>query len=100
MPPPAQTNRPYYQYYPAGAPHNAITNAPPRMPQPEQPALAPPPTNNYPGKSLGFQPIIAPPLPISARQQAELQQLLQRYQANEITPAQYQERRAKILSGH
>lgn len=41
--------------------------------------------------------IKAPPLPISQEQQAELQGLLQQYMANQITPAQYQERRAQII---
>jgi hypothetical protein len=41
----------------------------------------------------------APPLPISASQQQQLQALLQQYQADQITPAQYQAERQKILSG-
>ncbi len=55
---------------------------------------------SYPGKQLGLQPIVAPPLPISAEQQAQLQALLARYDANAITPEQYQIERAKILAGH
>jgi hypothetical protein len=50
------------------------------------------------GQQLGFQPIVAPPLPISAAQQAQLQALLQKYDANTITPEQYQAERAKILA--
>jgi hypothetical protein len=55
---------------------------------------------SYPGKQLGLQPIVAPPLPISVEQQAQLQALLARYDANAITPEQYQIERAKILAGH
>jgi hypothetical protein len=45
-----------------------------------------------------FEQITAPPLPISQQQQAELQSLLSQYLANQITPAQYQEQRARILA--
>jgi hypothetical protein len=54
----------------------------------------------YPGKELGLQPIAAPPLPISPAQQAQLQALFERYNANAITPEQYQIEREKILAGH
>jgi hypothetical protein len=48
---------------------------------------------------LGLQPITAPPLPISASQQAQLQALLEKYTASTITPEEYQAGRAKILAG-
>lgn len=51
-----------------------------------------------PGRELGLQPIVAPPLPISATQQAQLQALLEKYDSGAITPVQYQTERAKILS--
>jgi hypothetical protein len=47
---------------------------------------------------LGLQPILAPPLPISPAQQAQLQALIERYNDNAITPEQYQIERAKILA--
>jgi hypothetical protein len=50
-------------------------------------------TNSVPSD----EPIKAPPLPISQEQQAELQNLLQQYMANQITPGQYQQRRAQII---
>jgi hypothetical protein len=50
-------------------------------------------TNSVPSD----EPIKAPPLPISQEQQAELQTLLQQYMANQITPGQYQQRRAQII---
>jgi hypothetical protein len=46
-----------------------------------------------------FESITAPPLPISQEQQAELQNLLSQYMANQITPTQYQAQRAKVLAG-
>ncbi|MGB7770049.1 MAG: hypothetical protein WBN22_14535 [Verrucomicrobiia bacterium] len=52
----------------------------------------------YPGKELGLKPITAPPLPISPMQQAQLQALLDKYDANIITPEQYQAARTKILA--
>ncbi|HXB58818.1 MAG TPA: hypothetical protein VNU95_04615 [Candidatus Acidoferrales bacterium] len=45
------------------------------------------------------QPVTAPPVPLSEGQQQQLQALLQQYVANQITPAQYQAARAKIIGG-
>ena len=53
----------------------------------------------YPGRSLGFNPIEPPPLPVSAEQETALRALLGRYMANEITPDQYQAERKKIRDG-
>lgn len=55
-------------------------------------------TANKPAAELGLKPIVAPPLPISADQQAQLQALLQRYEAGAITPVEYQAERKKILN--
>ncbi|MGH7942067.1 MAG: hypothetical protein ACREFR_13455 [Limisphaerales bacterium] len=51
-------------------------------------------TNSAPN----FENITAPPLPVSPEKQSELQSLLSQYMANQITPAQYQEQRQKILA--
>jgi hypothetical protein len=51
-----------------------------------------------PGPELGLKPMAAPPLPISTDQQAQLQALLEKYNAGTITPVQYQTERAKILN--
>jgi len=53
---------------------------------------------NYPGKELGLKPIVAPPLPISAAKEAQLQALLERYKADQITPEEYHSQRAAILA--
>jgi len=53
---------------------------------------------NYPGKELGLKPIVAPPLPISPAKEAQLQGLLEKYKADQITPEQYHTERAKILA--
>ena len=53
-------------------------------------------TNSTPIQS--YAPINAPPLPISPEKQSELQNLLSRYMANQITPVQYQEERARIMA--
>lgn len=42
----------------------------------------------------------APPLPITAAQQAQLQELLAKYMANEISPEEYHTQRAAILGEH
>jgi hypothetical protein len=59
-----------------------------------------PQTNAAPNivKEPGLQPIVAPPLPVSADQQAQLNALLMKYKANAITPGQYQTERTKILA--
>lgn len=49
-------------------------------------------------KEPGLQPIVAPPLPIAADKQAQLNALLEKYEANAITAGQYQAERAKILA--
>jgi hypothetical protein len=47
----------------------------------------------------GLKPIVAPPLPISAAKQAQLDTLLNLYKADRISPADYQKQRAAILAG-
>ncbi len=67
------------------------------------PAFSRPPRSanaNNPGGELGLKPIQAPPLPISSEQQAQLQALLEKYDANAVTPEQYQAEREKILAEH
>ena len=87
-PPPPQTQ-------PAAT--TPVKPAPPAV----QPVVMPPPppqNPNYPGKDMGLGPITAPPLPISPAKQAQLQGLLERYKADQITPEQYHAERAKILA--
>lgn len=48
--------------------------------------------------SLQDAPLNAPPLPITPEKQAELQNALSRYMANQLTPVQYQEERARIMA--
>jgi hypothetical protein len=64
------------------------------------PAVKPPsPANaSYAGKTLGFKPIEAPPPPVSAQKEAELQALLARYLANQVSPEEYQKERTAILA--
>jgi hypothetical protein len=61
---------------------------------------SPPSQSNpgYPGRELGLKPITAPALPISPAKQAQLQGLLERYKADQITPEQYHTERARILA--
>jgi hypothetical protein len=47
---------------------------------------------------LGLTPIEAPPLPISAAKQEQLQAILEKYKADQISPAEYQTQRAAILA--
>jgi hypothetical protein len=52
----------------------------------------------FTGKELGLKPIEAPLLPVTATQQAQLQALLAKYKANQITPEEYHRQRAEILA--
>ena len=47
---------------------------------------------------LGMQPLPAPALPISAAKQQQLEALLTRYKADQVTPEEYQTQRAAILA--
>jgi hypothetical protein len=53
---------------------------------------------DYAGKSLGLKQIEAPPVPVSAQKEMELQALLAKYMANQISPDEYQKARAVILA--
>jgi hypothetical protein len=50
------------------------------------------------GNEPGFKPIIAPPLPISMTKEEQLQALLDKYKADQITPEEYFKQRAAILA--
>ena len=76
----------------------SVQTAPVQTPVAATQPLPPPANVNYPGKSLGLKPIEAPALPISADKEAQLQALLAIYKADQITPAEYQAQRAKILA--
>jgi hypothetical protein len=49
-------------------------------------------------KSPALQPIESPPLPISADKEQRLTELLRKYKADELSPEQYHQERAKILA--
>jgi len=46
----------------------------------------------------GFESLQAPPLPVSGSKEARLGELLKQYKADQITPEQYHQRRARILA--
>lgn len=62
----------------------------PKAEKKRKPRASPPPPS--------FQPGAGPSLNISADKQQRLAELLRRYQADELTPAQYHQERAKILA--
>ncbi len=109
--PPVQTPAPAATMTPAVAPAPA-TPATPAVavaPAPAAPAtpvakpVAASPASagntNYPGMEPGFTPIVAPPLPISAAKEQQLDALLVQYKADQITPEEYHKQRAAILAG-
>jgi hypothetical protein len=82
---------------PAPAPAPAVAAAPAPQNEPAPPAEPKKPKQPAPRAASGFEPIAAPPLPISAEKQQKLTELNRRYFADEITPDQYHLERAKIL---
>jgi hypothetical protein len=83
----------------------ASGKVPPSLAMPATPKVKPDvksPSNQinavFPGKELGLKPIEAPLLPISAAKEAQLQALLVKYRADQITPEEYQKQRAEILA--
>jgi hypothetical protein len=75
---------------------NAIAAQPPVKPALSKPA--PPASVKQAGNEPGFKPIVAPPLPISMTKEEQLQALLDKYKADQITPEEYFKQRAAILA--
>jgi hypothetical protein len=50
------------------------------------------------GKDSVLQPMMAPPLPISAAKKQQLDGLLLQYEADRVSPSEYQTQRAAILA--
>jgi len=83
----------------AAAEHAALaTAATPAANKPEKKEKAKPEASDYAGKELGMKPIAAPALPISASKEEQLQALLAKYKADQLTPEQYHKQRAAILA--
>jgi hypothetical protein len=74
--------------------------APSPAPQPGIPNRPSQVTAKVPSKELGLKSIESPYVPISPAQQAQLDDLLAKYKANEITPVEYHKQRAEILAQH
>jgi type IV secretory pathway VirB10-like protein len=55
-------------------------------------------TTGVAAKNMAFQPMQGPPPPISAAKEAQLQALLAKYEADQISSAEYQTQRAAILA--
>jgi hypothetical protein len=74
--------------------------APPATPKAKPVVKTPSNQNNaiISGKELGLKPIESPLLPISAAKEAQLQALLAKYKADQISPEEYHNRRAEILA--
>jgi hypothetical protein len=76
-----------------GKPNQLASRNPPSTPVNPTPKPPKQPASTLP-------PIAAPDLPISAEKKQQLDALLSRYRADQITPDQYQAERAKILQGN
>jgi hypothetical protein len=104
VPPPSNPGvQPGVNAAPTGTPPSSYQWQNPPPAKPAAPAVAPavkpvPANAGYAGKTLGFKPVEAPPPPVSAQKVAELQALLARYMANQVSPDEYQKERAAILA--
>jgi hypothetical protein len=90
-----ELNQSQPQPVPASAPSAMSQASAPQAGMPNPPSQV---TAKVPGKELGLKSIEAPNLPITAAQQAQLDDLLAKYKANEITPLEYHKQRAAILA--
>jgi hypothetical protein len=64
----------------------------------EPTALAPTKTTKRNQRLQSFPPLQTPPPAIGADKEQRLQELLRKYRADQITPEQYHQERAKILA--
>ena len=90
---------------PVTAPAPAPAVAKPAEAKPQETAIkpevkpAPAKVSKKPAKGpQAFPPISGPPPAVSADKQQRLAELLRKYKADEITPEEYHQQRAKILS--
>jgi len=84
---PSQVNQPWAQ------PYNSQEHNPPQQ---QHVSRSSQPSKPQPGPSL--PPLQAPPARLSAAKQQKLDQLLQLYRSDQITPQEYHDQRAKILA--
>ena len=72
----------------------------PAAPTPALPAAQPTPSKPSSVKGAQAFPSIEGPAPaVSTDKEQRLQELLRKYQADQITPGEYHQQRAKILAG-
>lgn len=81
---PSQANQPWNQPYASQQPQRVVAKS-------AQPSKQQQPTVSLP-------PLAAPATGLSAAKQQKLDQLLQLYRSDQITPQEYHEQRAKILA--
>jgi hypothetical protein len=109
MPPAEPTPETIFATTNAAAMTNAAASPSPQRIQPDavgvtQPKVeqvkVEPAATNVPASAQNpaFPPIVAPPLPISASKEARLQALDAKYEANQISPAEYFKQREAILN--
>jgi hypothetical protein len=91
---PAETVKKQNPENPRPAPEHHTVAA---MPQPA-PAPVQKPARNSVEPSMSLPQLTGPPSSLSSAKQQKLDELLQQYRADQLTPQQYHEQRAKILS--
>lgn len=85
----------------AANPTPAVEVAPaPAVPKAKEAKTTPAPVVTKATKPAvtGYAPLVAPALPLSGTKEQRLQQLLEQYKADQITPAEYHAQRAKIIA--
>jgi len=84
---------------PASQPAQPYVSAPSTRPVVEPAPVPQVQSPKQPKMAKEFRPLEGPALPFSADKSQRLADLLQKYKADQITPAEYQAERAKILAG-
>jgi hypothetical protein len=83
---------------PASAPEYSPVPSPSTTPRPTLSPALKTPTAIPTQPSLSLPQLAAPPSSLSAAKQQKLDELLQQYRADQLSPQQYHEQRAKVLS--
>ena len=80
-------------------PEPVVAVAPAPAPSVAAPTVATwPPVTRPAVEPSGYVPLEAPAMPIAGTKEQRLQQLLQQYKADQITPKEYHEQRARIIA--
>jgi hypothetical protein len=79
-------------------PAPVVSVAPTKVAPAKAATVKPTPKVTAASKPAGYEPLVAPPAPLTGTKAQRLQQLLEQYKADQITPAEYHAQRAQIIA--